>query len=266
LVLLLDGSSRWEQVFLVACYVLLTIPMRREWLWLFPKVWLMAALFFFAGRNYWALPRPKAALAAAIVMTCVAALMAAQRLNQYSREPGRHWERIATEPGAIYSSSPTVLRSGIVYESIGPGRYILRRLSSGRIDRYSFEGEALHPVALSADGPIEFELVAHGASTFLLLDPETGRATPETGSRRDDTEQAAASPDGKWLAFTVHERGTKQVWLRNMATSMAAPLTGGSCNSISPAWEWDSKAVIFASDCGRGLGLPALYRARLDKP
>ncbi len=265
LVLLLEESSRREQVFLVACYILLTIPMRREWFWLFPKLWLLAALFFFVGRDYWPLVRPRAALAAAILVTCVAALMAAQRLNQYSREPGRHWERVATEPGAIYSSSPAVLRSGIVYESIGPGHYILRRLSDGRIDRYSFEGEALHPVALSAEGPVEFELVAHGASTFLLLDPGTGRAIPETRSRRDDTEHPARSPDGKWLAFTVHERGTKQVWLRNVATSVAAPLTGGSCNSFSPAWELDSTAVIFASDCGRGLGLPALYRARIER-
>jgi hypothetical protein len=40
-------------------------------------------------------------------------------------------------------------------------------------------------------------------------------------------------------------------------------LTGGNCNSSSPAWALDSESILFASDCGRAFGLPALYRARL---
>jgi Tol biopolymer transport system component len=38
-------------------------------------------------------------------------------------------------------------------------------------------------------------------------------------------------------------------------------LTGGNCNSSSPAWTLDSSSILFASDCGRAFGLPALYRA-----
>lgn len=73
--------------------------------------------------------------------------------------------------------------------------------------------------------------------------------------------EPAVSPNGKWLALTSMRHGIRHVWLENTSTSATRELTGGSCNSYSPAWEPDSTAVIFASDCGRGLGLPRLYRA-----
>jgi len=34
-------------------------------------------------------------------------------------------------------------------------------------------------------------------------------------------------------------------------------VTVGDCNSISPAWSADSKTLVYATDCGRGLGLTA---------
>ena len=72
------------------------------------------------------------------------------------------------------------------------------------------------------------------------------------------------SPDGKWIAFETARAGPKQIWVRNVASGTEEALTGGNCNSSSPAWELDSRSVIFASDCGRGIGLPSLYRARID--
>jgi Tol biopolymer transport system component len=73
----------------------------------------------------------------------------------------------------------------------------------------------------------------------------------------------AISPDGKWVAFTSTSTGSQQIRLRNIATGEAQLLTGGNCNSSSPAWELDSQTVIFASDCGRAFGMFALYRAPL---
>jgi Tol biopolymer transport system component len=78
-----------------------------------------------------------------------------------------------------------------------------------------------------------------------------------------DHSEPAISPDGNWLAFTATRRGIRHIWIENIATSVAREMTGGSCNSFSPAWELDSKGLVFASDCGRGLGLPRLYRAPL---
>jgi Tol biopolymer transport system component len=75
--------------------------------------------------------------------------------------------------------------------------------------------------------------------------------------------ESKVSPDGKWEAFTGAFGGSKQIWLRDIATGKAKQLTAGSCNSAAPAWELDSSSVVFASDCGRAYGLPSLYRARI---
>jgi hypothetical protein len=50
------------------------------------------------------------------------------------------------------------------------------------------------------------------------------------------------------------------IGLRDLSHGEEMRLTGGNCNSSSPAWELDSKSIVFASDCGRAFGLPALYR------
>jgi Glycosyltransferase family 87/WD40-like Beta Propeller Repeat len=78
-----------------------------------------------------------------------------------------------------------------------------------------------------------------------------------------DQSEPAVSPDGYWLALTATHRGIRHIWLANISTGAARELTAGACNSYAPAWEQDSSALIFASDCGRGLGLPRLYRAVL---
>lgn len=78
-----------------------------------------------------------------------------------------------------------------------------------------------------------------------------------------DQSEPAVSPDGHRLALTTTHRGIRHIWVTNLSTGVARELTAGACNSYAPAWEQDSKALIFASDCGRGLGLPRLYRAVL---
>ncbi|HXB74621.1 MAG TPA: glycosyltransferase 87 family protein [Candidatus Acidoferrales bacterium] len=261
--LLLEEAARLERLFLIVSYVLLTYPTPRSSSWLFPKVWLLMALVSVAGRPYWRMLEWRPAMAATSLAIALGGLSAAIRMASYSQEPGRRFERIAVERGAVYSSAPAVLRSGIVYDSIGAGHYVLRWLHENRVDRFAFDGEALSPVALSPDGPIQFELVAHRTSTFMLLDPFIGKVVPQPAAARHETARPAPSPDGKWLAFTVQQRGSTQVWLQHADGSAAAPLTGGACNNFAPAWELDSKAIVFASDCDRGVGLPALYRARV---
>jgi hypothetical protein len=257
--LLLDEAAPPARLGLVALYVVLTLPLPAEWSRIFPKVWLLAALAVLAGRPWWPRLRRRPVTAAASLAICAGALSAAVRMSGHAREPGRRYERVAVERGAIYSSHPAVLRDGIVYESIGPGHYILCRFRGGRIDRFAFDGEALDPVALSPDGPVRFELVAHGKSTFLLLDPATGRTSPAG----DGPSTPATSPDDRWRAFTVQQGGSKQVWVQPAGGGPATQITGGACNSFAPVWDLDSRSIVFASDCGRGLGLPALYRARV---
>jgi hypothetical protein len=72
----------------------------------------------------------------------------------------------------------------------------------------------------------------------------------------------AVSPDGKRLAFSRRERGSWHLFTRVLATGYEQQLTHAPCNAISPAWE-DNHTLLYATDCGRGVGLSALARVVL---
>jgi Tol biopolymer transport system component len=140
--------------------------------------------------------------------------------------------------------------------------YVLRWLHDGHMEELVFDGQAFHPVAPSFAGPLYFELVKNGASTTMTFDPATRQTARATWSP-SITEGSVISPDGKWMAVESVQAGPKQIWLRDTVTGKTKVLAGGDCNSSSPAWEEGSQTLIFASDCGRGLGMPVLYRAGL---
>ena len=71
----------------------------------------------------------------------------------------------------------------------------------------------------------------------------------------------AISPDGKWIAFSCEVGGSWQLFSMNFQTNEQFQLTDGDCNCISPAWTLDSSNLIYATDCGRGLGMTALAKS-----
>jgi Tol biopolymer transport system component len=131
------------------------------------------------------------------------------------------------------------------------------------VEELAFGGQVFHPVAPSFLGPIYFELVKDGSSTTMMFDPGARQATP-AASPPATTEGSVISPDGKWTAFESMQGGGKQVWLRETGSGKTEVAVGGDCNNSSPAWE-NSHSLIFASDCGRGLGMPVLYRANIPQ-
>ena len=70
----------------------------------------------------------------------------------------------------------------------------------------------------------------------------------------------AASPDGRWLAFSQREFGHWGLWVQDRQTHAARRLTDSDCNFTAPAWYPDSKRLVYATDCARGYGLTALSR------
>jgi Tol biopolymer transport system component len=72
----------------------------------------------------------------------------------------------------------------------------------------------------------------------------------------------AVSPDGRWLAYAERARGNWQLWLLALDRGGRRRLTRADCNSISPAWRPDSRTLIYASDCARGIGLTTLVELR----
>jgi hypothetical protein len=264
--LLLVDAGTGERIFLVAAYVGLCFPLRAGWNAALPKLWILFAVFLVVGRRY--LPSLNLKLVAAVILVAavLASVDARRHAISHAQEPGQRYERVAVHKDAIFSSSPAVSNAGLFYQSIGQYGYELRWLHDGEIEELAFKGEAFHPVAPRADGPIYFELVAHGTSTAMAFDPATRQAAPAFPPGPDDPADSRVSPDGKWVAFETSGSGPSQIWLRDVASRTERELTGGNCNNSSPAWELDSKAIVFASDCGRGIGLPSLYRAKIAAP
>ena len=77
-----------------------------------------------------------------------------------------------------------------------------------------------------------------------------------------NTRYPAASPDGRWLAYSRLDQGVYLLWIRDLRDGTTRRLTNAQCNNVSPAWQADSKTLIYASDCGRALWFTALYRKR----
>jgi Tol biopolymer transport system component len=139
----------------------------------------------------------------------------------------------------------------------------LRWLHDNRVEELAFAGEAFRPIATTPTGRINFELVANRTSTTMQFDPNSRKTTPLVAPVTVDTSKPVVSADGKWAAFVDARDGPEHVWLRNLVNGQEVRLTGGNCNSTAPVWALDSASLLFASDCGRAFGLPALYRARV---
>ena len=73
----------------------------------------------------------------------------------------------------------------------------------------------------------------------------------------------ALSPDGRWLAYSRFQSGAWNLWLQDRNSLTTHRLAEVGCNQVEPAWEPDSHTLLYASDCGRALGLTAICRRRV---
>jgi hypothetical protein len=156
------------------------------------------------------------------------------------------------------------------HPAISPDGRLLAFIGLHRIIIYSNGAEGaldgptpVHDVAWFPDSARTVYSAGPSGSSQIFATVSAGAWEQLTRDAGDHTEPAI-SPDGNWLAFTLARGGTRQIWMQNLATGKPYQLTEGACNSFSPAWEPDSRALVFACDCQRGIGLPALFRARLD--
>ncbi len=109
---------------------------------------------------------------------------------------------------------------------------------------------------LVAMGPVSAPHLALVRQTSNLVEPLTGIPGP--------ARYPAISPDGKRLAFSRREDGSWQLVVRELATGHNRQLTHAACNATLPAWQ-GNHTLLYATDCGRGLGLSALALVNLEK-
>lgn len=113
--------------------------------------------------------------------------------------------------------------------------------------------------AFLPDDRIVLAAQREGRSTLSLIHPLAGGPLAlDTGG--GSARYPAASPDGAWLAYAQLQRGQWQLWQMNLATRERRQLTFADCNSVLPSWSPDSRRLVYASDCGRGVGHTALCR------
>jgi hypothetical protein len=186
--LLMDELPIRQWIWIVLPYFLMTLPLRPAWSWAFPRLWLLLALFLIAGYpELRSIPASRAVLALVVIALVGAVKATVQRDD--------HFSRAVTEPGAIYSGAPATSPAGLVYESIGQSKYVLRK--SGQT--FSFDGEAFHPAIPDSGAPVYFELVAGGHSQIMRFDERTGHSEAVPIDAPDPREPAT-SHDGKTLA------------------------------------------------------------------
>ena len=258
IVWLLPGASPAKAVYLALSYILLNLNLRP--VWVFPKVWILLALFTVIAHHYW-----KDVPARSIVLVFSAVLFlsvadAHRHTIQYWKEPGQRYPAVAGERGMLFTGYPVVTRNGLFYQSMDVREYVVRWSHDNQVERLEVPGNALCPVSVAGGDSIGFELATPGESLGMVFDPATKRvgrtAVPDGCALRD----VVFSPDGKWAVITRETATSQELWLQNVASGKVRELAGGNCNNSSPAWELDSSAVIAASDCSRAFGLPALYR------
>jgi len=79
----------------------------------------------------------------------------------------------------------------------------------------------------------------------------------------EEARYPAVSPDGRWLAYSRLEGGSWKLWLQALQGGESKRITEADCNATEPAWEADSKTLVYASDCGRAMWFSVICRRRV---
>ena len=149
----------------------------------------------------------------------------------------------------LWIRQPSVSRNGLVIASE-------RQIASSQYD--------VREAAFFPDHRIVFSSRREGRFRLYMVNPAFDvieqMSLPTCSAR-----YPAISPDGEWLAFSCEHRSAWQIHTMNLRTKEQVQLTHADCNSISPAWTLDSKELIYATDCGRGLGLTALAKLSISR-
>jgi len=118
----------------------------------------------------------------------------------------------------------------------------------------------VYEASFVSDREYAFSAVEHGrAPQIYLTDATHANAPLALGESR----YPALSPDGRWMAYSRLDHGGWNLWLRDQGTGATWRVSDVPCNQIEPAWEDDSKTLLYSTDCGRSLWFTAIARRRV---
>ena len=182
------------------------------------------------------------------------------RIVQLVFDPGSQQNRPVTE--AENAEEPVVSSDGHFLSFLRPieGRNSLwiRQTGGQPGSEREIAGENynVHEATFLPDNRVIFSSKQNGR--FRLFVATQQGDVEELKNPNCSARYPAISPDGRWMAFSCEHGGSTQIHVMEWPGREELQLTSGDCNSIGPAWAADSKRLIYATDCGRGLGLTAL--------
>jgi hypothetical protein len=118
----------------------------------------------------------------------------------------------------------------------------------------------VYEAAFLSEKRYAFSAVVHGRPPEIYMTDSTHDNVPlELG----ETRYPALSPDGRWLAYSRFDHNGWNLWLRDQKNGATRRLGDVPCNQIEPAWENDSKTLLYSTDCGRSLWFTAIARRKV---
>jgi TolB protein len=151
--------------------------------------------------------------------------------------------------------------AGMVSVSSAADRILLMRIAPSHATLFISHADGSGERALAQAGSLDYNPAWSPKGDWIVFTSERAgsadlyRIHPDgTGLDRltedpayDD--QGAFSPDGKRLVFvTTRAAGRANLWVLNIVTRKAAPLTSGRGGDFRPSWSPDGKWIAFSSD------------------
>ncbi len=102
-----------------------------------------------------------------------------------------------------------------------------------------------------------FSAVEHGRPPQIYLNDATHANAPLA---LGESRYPALSPDRRWMAYSRLDYGMWNLWLHDQRTGLTRRIADVPCNQIQPAWEDNSKTLLYSTDCGRSLWFTAVSR------
>jgi hypothetical protein len=118
----------------------------------------------------------------------------------------------------------------------------------------------VYEASFISDREYAFSAVEYGRAPQIYLSDVTHANTPLA---LGESRYPALSPDGRWMAYSRLDHGGWNLWLRDQGTGATRRVSDVPCNQIEPAWEDDSKTLLYSTDCGRSLWFTAVARRRV---
>jgi hypothetical protein len=145
----------------------------------------------------------------------------------------------------------------------GRGRLMVRRAlqsNAGIEMALTPPGLNVYEASFISEKVYAFSAVADDRPPQIYLTDATHVSAPIIG---EESRYPALSPNGRWMAYSRLDHGAWNLWLRDQGTGATLRIADIPCNQIQPAWESDSKTLLYDTDCGRSLWFTAVARRRV---